>query len=126
MTQSQDLHQDKIRISDAFQSAQGAEIAAFREFWRTKSELANQGYLKFFQVMNGSEQISFAKVAELEEVFLRLCQYDFVLEEKSKNLPVEGDVLTGVQLRLNESAKWVAFARQGLKHIRSWTVSMDR
>lgn len=126
MTQSQDLHKDKTRISVAFQTAEGAEIAAFREFWRTNCEQANQGYLKFLQVMNGSEQISFAKVSELEEVFLRLCQYDYVLDEKSKDLPVEGDVQAGVQNRLNDAVKWVAFARQSLKHIRGWTFPMNR
>lgn len=123
MTEQQRVqNEEKRRVGDLFWTETAPEFVAFREFWRKGCEMARDRKNFFRQVMSGEHEVSFAKIAELEEHYLKLCQYEHALSNKALDVLLTGDVLSAVRDRVNEAGEWKQYARECLVTLRSWSL----
>ncbi|MFJ3009227.1 hypothetical protein [Pseudomonas fluorescens] len=123
MTEQQQVQcAEKRRVGELFWTETDPKLVAFREFWRTKCEMARDRKNFFLQVMSGEQEVSFAKIAELEEHYLKLCQYEHALSNKARDVLLTSDVLTAVHERINDADEWKRYARECLVILRSWSL----
>lgn len=113
---------EDLSVSEAFKNAKGSKVNEFRIFWIHKSRNAEASYMQFQRSMSGDHEISFATISELQEHYLKLCQYHYVLSKKSQLVVTENaEVLSAVNSRLDQAEQWKYYAGECLDMIRDWT-----
>ena len=113
---------ENLSVAEAFKNAKGSKVSDFRIFWIHKSKNAEESYMQFQRAMAGDHEISLVRISELQEHYLKLCQYHYVLSKKSQLVVTEdAEVLSAVNSRLDQAEQWKYSAGECLDTIRDWT-----
>jgi len=113
---------EDVSVAEAFKNAKGSKLNEFRIFWIHKSKNAEESYMQFQRAMSGDHEISLVRISELQEHYLKLCQYHYVLSKKSQLVATEdAEVLSAVNSRLDQAEQWKYHAGECLDTIRDWT-----
>lgn len=113
---------EEVSVAEAFKSATGKTINDFRIYWIHKSKSADASYMLFQRVMSGDHEISLVNISDLQEHYLKLCQYHYVLSKKSQLVVTENaEVLSALSSRLDQAEQWKYYAGECLDTIREWT-----
>ncbi|SDT62445.1 hypothetical protein SAMN05216222_5555 [Pseudomonas prosekii] len=113
---------EDVSVAEAFKNAKGSKLNEFRIFWIHKSRNAEESHMQFQRTMSGDHEISLVKISELQEHYLKLCQYHYVLSKKSQLVVTEdAEVLSAVNSRLDQAEQWKYSAGECLDTLRDWT-----